>query len=306
MTRPLYGITLKLLSVVVFTAMAAAIKATADTIPTGQAVFFRSFFAIPVILLWLVWLRDLPHGLETKAPLGHLWRGLVGVSAMGLGFAGLGLLPLPEVTAIGYARPLLTVILAAMFLGEVIRLFRLSAVLLGLVGVLIVLSPRLTGFASGAEAETLGAVLVLMSATLAALAQVFVRKLVQTETTSAIVFYFSVTASVMALVTLRFGWVWPSWEDAVILISAGVMGALGQILMTSSYRYAETSVIAPFDYASMLLAIAVGFWIFGEVPTVTVLVGASLVVAAGLLIIWREHRLGLERGKARRLLTPQG
>ncbi|MEL7277558.1 MAG: DMT family transporter [Pseudomonadota bacterium] len=304
MTRPLYGITLKLLSVAVFTAMAAAIKATADTIPTGQAVFFRSFFAIPVILLWLVWLRDLPHGLETKAPLGHLWRGLVGVSAMGLGFAGLGLLPLPEVTAIGYARPLITVILAAMFLGEVIRLFRMSAVLLGLVGVLIVLSPRLSGF--GAGPETYGAVLVLMSAVLAALAQVFVRKLVQTETTSAIVFYFSVTASVISLTTLPFGWVWPVWEDAALLIGAGVLGAIGQILMTSSYRYAETSVIAPFDYASMLLAIAVGYWVFNEVPTGTVLAGASLVVAAGLLIIWREHRLGLERGKARRLLTPQG
>ena len=304
MTRPLYGITLKLLSVAVFTAMAAAIKATADTIPTGQAVFFRSFFAIPVILLWLVWLRDLPHGLETKAPLGHLWRGLVGVSAMGLGFAGLGLLPLPEVTAIGYARPLITVILAAMFLGEVIRLFRMSAVLLGLVGVLIVLSPRLSGFGTGPE--TYGAVLVLMSAVLAALAQVFVRKLVQTETTSAIVFYFSITASVISLTTLPFGWVWPVWEDAALLIGAGVLGAIGQLLMTSSYRHAETSVIAPFDYASMLLAIAVGYWVFNEVPTGTVLAGASLVVAAGLLIIWREHRLGLERGKARRLLTPQG
>src|SRR6056297_3499588 len=123
--NPLRGIALKIASVCVFVSMASLIKSSADAIPPGQAVFFRSFFAIPVILAWLVMRHDLAHGLETKNPMGHLWRGLVGTSAMGLGFAGLGLLPLPEVTAIGYAAPLLTVIFAAMFLGEPVRLFRL-------------------------------------------------------------------------------------------------------------------------------------------------------------------------------------
>ena len=91
-------------------------------------MFFRSFFAIPVILAWLVWTGDLRHGLDTLYPMGHVWRGLVGTTAMGLGFTALGLLPLPEATALGYAAPLLTVIFAAMFLGEQVRAFRLSAV----------------------------------------------------------------------------------------------------------------------------------------------------------------------------------
>ena len=138
--------------------------------------------------------------------------GVVGTCAMGLGFAGLALLPLPEVTAIGYAAPLLTVVFAAMFLGEEVRIFRISAVALGLVGVLIVLSPRLTSLRDGelATAEALGAMLVLGGAVFAALAQVFVRKLVVTESTSAIVFWFSMTATVLSLVTLPFGWVMPA------------------------------------------------------------------------------------------------
>ena len=145
--NPLRGIGLKVLSVTVFTTMAICIKASAPHVPPGEAVFFRSFFAIPVIVGWLVWPRDLRHGLDTRYPLGHLWRGLVGTSAMGLGFTALGLLPLPEATALGYAAPLLTVIFAAMFLGEQVRVFRLTAVVVGLVGVVIVLSPRLTAAA---------------------------------------------------------------------------------------------------------------------------------------------------------------
>ena len=141
---PLRGIAFKIASVVVFVAMASLIKATADQVPPGQAVFFRSIFAAPVIIVWLAQRRELPQGLRTTNPLGHVWRGLMGGTAMGLGFAGLGLLPLPEVTAIGYAAPILTVIFAAMFLGEEVRAFRLTAVALGLFGVMIVLSPRLS------------------------------------------------------------------------------------------------------------------------------------------------------------------
>jgi drug/metabolite transporter (DMT)-like permease len=226
---------------------------------------------------------------------------------MGLGFAGLGYLPLPEVTAIGYAAPLLTVVFAAMFLGEDVRLFRLSCVALGMIGVLIVLSPRLTVLDGGAgHAEAFGAMLVLGGAVFAALAQVFVRKLVQTEKTPAIVFYFSVTATVLSLTTLPFGWVWPAPLELALLVSAGLLGGVGQILLTSSYREADASLVAPFDYASMLFALAIGWFIFSEMPTLTMLMGATIIITAGILIIWRERRLGKDRAAARKVTTLQG
>lgn len=306
--QPARAIFLKLCSVVLFVSMASLIKASSPHVPSWEAVFFRSFFALPVILVWLMAQGKLKTGLKTKNPMGHLWRGLVGTTAMGLSFTGLGLLPLPEVTAIGYAAPLLTVIFAAMFLGEEVRLFRLTAVALGLVGVLIVLSPRISALsdASMDAREALGAMVVLGAATCAALARVFVAKLVVTEETTAIVFYFSVTATLLSLLSIPLGWVVPAPREAAYLIAAGVIGGVAQMLLTSSYRYADASVIAPFDYASILLALLIGYFIFDEVPTPVMLIGASLVVAAGVLIIWRERQLGLERARQRKVMTPQG
>ena len=304
--RPLRGIAYKVVSVIVFITMASMIKATAPTVPSGEAVFFRSFFAMPVIVLWLGLRRELATGFRASNPMGHVWRGLVGTMAMGLGFAGLGFLPLPEVTAIGYAAPLLTVIFAAMFLGEEVRAFRISAVVLGLIGVLIVVWPRLsitTGDSVG-QAEAFGAILVLGGAVFAALAQVFVRKLVNTEKTPAIVFYFSLTATILSLTTLPFGWVVPTASQAMLLVGAGLLGGVGQIFLTSSYREADASLVAPFDYASMIFALAIGYFVFAEVPTATMLIGAAVVVTAGCLIIWRERQLGIERARQRKAMTP--
>lgn len=301
--RPLRGMALKLGSVLVFTVMASLIKTTASHVPSGEAVFFRSAFAMPVILAWLAWTSGSRlgfwAGLRTSDPLGQIWRGLVGTIAMGLGFAGLGLLPLPEVTALGYATPILVVVFGAMFLGEQVRAVRLVAVALGLAGVLVVLSPRLSVTGEIGAREALGAVVTLGGAVFAALAQVFVRRLTMTEGTASIVFWFSATSTVLSLATIPFGWVVPAPREALLLVLAGLLGGVGQILLTSAYRNAEAGLVAPFDYASMVLAVAIGLAIFGEVPTVTTLLGGAIVIAAGILIIWRERALGLQRDKER-------
>lgn len=305
--NPLRGIGLKVISVSIFFVMAVCIKSAAPNVPPGEAVFFRSIFAVPVIVIWLVWQHDLRHGLDTANPFGHLWRGLVGSAAMALNFTALGLLPLPEATALGYTAPLLVVIFAAMFLGEQVRLFRLTAVFFGLIGVMIILAPRmqLLSFEDASKLQTIGAMAALMGAVFAALAQVFVRKLVHTESTAAIVFYFSINASVLSLMTVPFGWVMPNPVDFALLVCAGLCGGVGQILLTSAYRFAPVGVIAPFEYVSMVLALVIGYMLFDEVPTVAMLAGAGLIVLAGLFIIWRERQLGLKRG-SRKHLTPQG
>lgn len=306
--HPLKGIALKLCAVLLFIVMSSLIKATSDHVPPGEAVFFRSFLAIPVILVWLAMRGDLRTGLIVQSRMRHFWRGAVGTTAMGLMFAGLGLLPLPEVTALGYAMPLLVVVFAAMFLDEKVGLFRIGAVALGFTGVIIVLSPRLTALDGPTvqTAQAVGAVLVLLGAVCGALAQIYVRKMVQTEQTSAIVFYFSLTATLLSLLTLPFGWVVPDGPELAMLVLAGLLGGLGQIFLTSCYRFADASVVAPFDYASMLFAIAIGYFIFDEVPTGTMLLGASLVIAAGIIIILRERHLGIRRGKAQAAKSLQG
>jgi len=298
----------KLGAVVFFMAMATLVKIASVRVPPGETVFFRAFFGLPVILAWIAWRGELRTGLKTDNPQGHFWRGLVGVSAMSMGFAALGLLPLSEVKAIQYAQPVLVVIFAAMFLGERVRVFRLTAVALGMIGVLIIMSPRLTALSDINEDSllALGAILAFGSAVGAALAHVFVRKLTMSEPTSAIVFWFAVTASALSLLTLPFGWVWPTAPEAAALIGAGLCGGVGQIFLTSSYRYADASVVAPFEYSSILLALAIGYFVFAEVPTLVMLGGIALIVVAGILIIYRERQLGKDRAAARKVMTPQG
>ena len=303
-SRPALGVALKVMAIMLFVGMSAIIKATADEVPPGQAVFFRSFFAIPVILIWLVQRGQLSIGLKAKNPMGHVWRGLFGTTAMGLTFAGLGLLPLPEVTAIGFATPIFTVLLAAVMLGERIRLFRVSAVAIGLIGVIIILWPRFGG-AQLDQAATLGAMLILGATMLRALVQVHLRQLVQNEHTAAIVFYFSVTASVLALLTAPFGWVVPSASTLGLLVAAGFIGGVAQILVTSAYRFGSVSMLAPYDYTSMLFAIILGYFLFDELPTALMLAGSGLVIVAGALVIWRERQLGMERSKIRAVSEPK-
>lgn len=297
----------KLGAVVCFLAMATLIKIASAHVPAGEAVFFRSICGLPVILAWISLRGEVKTGLKTANPLGHFWRGVIGTLAMGMGFSALGLLPLSEVKAIQYAQPVLVVVFAAMFLGEPVRAFRLGAVTLGLVGVLMIMWPRLNTFAdTGLDPYlALGAVLAFGSAIMAALAHVFIRKLTKTETTSAIVFWFGVTSASLSFLTLPFGWVIPSLQDALLLMAAGFIGGVGQILLTSSYRLADASIVAPFEYSSILLAIGVGYFIFGETPTMIMLFAIILIICAGIAIIWRERQLKLNRNQNRKSMTPQ-
>lgn len=300
--NPGLGIGLKLAAVVAFVVMQVLIKATEARVPPGEVVFFRSLFAFPVILAWLAWTRELNVGWRTAKPMSHVWRGVIGTTAMGLSFSALQLLPLPEVTALSYAAPILTVVFAAMFLGEEVRLVRIFAVGLGMTGVVIVLAPQLTSFSDDAldASRALGAVLMLLATTFMALAQIFLRKMVATERAATVVLYFTLSSTLFSLLTIPFGWVLPTGHDAGLLIAAGLLGGVGQGLLTSAYRFAPASVVAPFDYVSLIFAVAIGYFLFAEVPSGQTLAGAALVVVAGILIIWRESRLGMSRDKPRR------
>ena len=89
-------------------------------------------------------------------------------------------------------------------------------------------------------------------------------------------------------------------------MAAGFCGGVAQILLTQSYRYADKSTIAPFEYTSIILGLIIGYFLFDDVPTGVMLIGTAIVVGAGIFIIFREHQLGLERRGARKHVTPQG
>ena len=295
--NPQLGILLKIGSVLGFTLMSACIKAGAAVVPINEVCFFRAFFALLTILAFLAWRGELPAAIYTANPWGHFWRGLLGLSAMTLNFAAIALLPLPDAIALGYAAPLFLTILAAIMLGEVVRSFRWTAVLIGLGGVLIILWPRLAFLKGGigAPGETLGAMCALTGAMVVALGSVVVTRLIVAERTTTVVFYFSAICSVGFLLTLPFAWRTPDAWTFAILVLSGFLGGISQLLVTQSYRYADTSAVAPFEYTSMLFGVALGYLLFGEAPTLTMLLGAAIVIAAGLIVIWREHAFSIRR-----------
>ncbi len=268
--------------------------------PLGQTVFFRSAFAILPVVMIYAWRRELMSAVRTTRPLGHLGRGAISVCGMFLNFAALARLPLVDATAISFAAPLITVAFAAWFLGERVRIFRWSAVAVGFAGVIVMLWPylNLSQYAAGGTATqvaTIGAICALAGAFTNAGSVIQTRRLTDTETTSSIVFYFSLICALAGLATLPFGWIWPDGWQLAALIGTGLVGGLAHILLTASYRFAPASMVAPFDYTTMVWAFILGYAMFGEVPTIYVYVGSAIVAGSGLFVIWRERQLGLRR-----------
>ncbi len=303
-TRPLLGISLKVISAMMFTVMVALIKLVSDTMSAGEIVFARSFFGLFPVLLMVAMRGELSIAFKTNRPFTHIGRAFVGVTAMFLWFSALQYLQLPDATAISYGTPLITVVLAYFILKETVRAYRWTAVGIGFIGILVILSPGLMEDRTQDDGLLVGSMLAFASTFFMAFAMVFVRSLIKTERTSTVVFWFSVSSSFFALLTIPFGWVVPDMTEAVILVSIGLIGGIGQILLTQSYRYADASTIAPFDYTSMIWAVALGWFLFSEIPQWQVLVGAVIVMGAGIFVIYREHALGIDRTKARRASSP--
>lgn len=292
------AVALKVVSALLFAMMSALVRQLGDVAPVGQMVFFRSAFAIPPVLIIYALRGELLSVVHTKRPLGQLGRGMLSIMGMFSNFSSLTRLPLADATAINFASPLITVALAAVILKEKVRIFRWTAVAIGFVGVIVMLIPHLdvnhyAGIA-GATASA-GAAFGVFSAFCNAGTVIQTRRLTQSETTSSIVFYFSLATTCAGAVTLPFAWYSPSLSELIMLMSLGLLGGLAHIFLTESYRYASASVIAPFDYTSLLWALLLGYWMFGELPQPLVYLGAAIVAGAGLFVIFRERQIELKR-----------
>jgi drug/metabolite transporter (DMT)-like permease len=292
--RPLLGIGLKIGATFAFTLMAAIARQLGKDVPVGQIVFFRSAFAFIPIGFALIAVGGGLQQLSTRKPWIHIRRACTGVLAMFTYFTALTYLPIADVTAISFASPLIVVVLAAFFLGEHVRLYRWSAVLVGFAGVLVMVSPHAgSGLASGNAGA--GIAFGFANAVLVAFTMIFIRMMSGTERALATTFYFQLTCTIVSAMTLPFYWVTPGFGELLLLVSLGILGGIGQLLMTNSYRYAPASTLASFDYAAMIWAIAFGWLFFGELPEIAVYVGAGIVIGSGMFVAWRERQLGLKR-----------
>lgn len=294
--NPRTGILLKLTAMLAFTVMSACVKGLDGAIPVGEVVFCRGFFALIPLCLWFIASSE-RITVPAAKNIGSLLAGSsAGLGGMFFGFLALAYLPLVNVTVLSYTTPLFTIMLAALLLGEKVRIYRWSAVLTGFIGVFITLSPKLVFDAASGPAQIdsiamIGTALALTGALCAAFSSIAVRHLNSIEKPSRIVLIYTLTGVVVGFATLGFGWKMPDFNQFLLLAGGGLAGGIGQIAMTLSLRHAQASLLAPFDYTTMIWAIALGYLFMAEVPTAATIAGALTVIAAGLFAMWRENRL---------------
>lgn len=297
-----FGILLKILSTLAFTAMAVGVRVAAPRIPISEIVFFRSVVALGLLFAWLVGTGGFPGHLATRRPLGHLGRGLSGTAGMFANFTSLALLPLADATAYFYASPIFVTLIAAFALRENVHASRWFAVLIGFGGVVAMLSDHigLTALTRTLGQEGIGAAVALAGAACAALSIIQTRRLASSEHTAAIVFYFTCLTTAVgggALLIAQFApaslpsqvFVAPDSREWMALAGAGLMGGCAQILVTTSYRYADASLLASYDYLAMLWALFASLLIFGQRPSWMVLAGAAAIGGSGLLAVLGER-----------------
>ena len=282
--RAALGIAYRVAAMACMAVMAALVKWTGGRgIPVFEIIFFRNAFAFVPLGLY-IWRTTGFSVLKTQRPWGHLTRSTIGLSAMVCGFSALQHLPLTEATAFNFASPLFMTALSALLLGEVVGRHRWGAVLVGFIGVLIMVRPE------PGHLNVVGVSLALGGAVSAAGAMVAIRQIAATEKGATIVFYFTLAGTVLGAVGSLFHWVTPDPLTLAMLILGGLLGGVGQLLLTEALRVAPVGVVAPFDYTQLIWATAIGFLVWGELPHPATIVGALVVAASGVYILHREMR----------------
>jgi drug/metabolite transporter (DMT)-like permease len=283
--RPLAGISLRLLTALLLAVMFALVKlASTRGVNVVESLFYRQCGSA-LCATGLVAAGPGFDTLRTRRVWAHVGRMALGLAAMALNFIAFILLPLAEATTIGFSVPIFSVVLAALLLGEPTGKWRWGAVAAGFAGVLLIVQP------GSGDVPLLGASVALVAALLTASVTIVIRRLGATERAATTVFWFAVSSLVpLGILMLHFA----GAHDGVtwlILGGLAVAGGLAQLTLTGALRLAPVALVMPMDYTSLLWAVLLGASIFGELPSPWTWVGAPIIIASGLVIVWREHRL---------------
>ncbi len=270
-----------LAAVLAFAGMDAVMKQLAGSYPALQVGALRGFSSLPFVLVWALATRGWASLVPVNIRL-HLVRAVLGVGMMAGFIYGLARMPLTSAYAIVFSAPMLITVMAVLFLGERVGPRRWTAVVIGLVGVLVILRP-------GAGAFSWPALAVLAGAFCYAATAISVRVLTRTDSTQAMV--------VWALLLMGLGagvLAWPEWvaiasSDWGLIALMGVFGALGQVALTEAFRVGEASQIAPLEYTALLWTVLIDLAVWGKLPDAMTWLGAAIIVAGGLYLLRRER-----------------
>ncbi len=264
------------LAALMFASMGMAVRYASDTLPSEVLVFLRNSFGLLLLLPWL-YHRGF-ESLKTNRLSGHITRSVTGLAAMYCFFYAIAHLPLAEAVLLNFSSPIFTAIIAIIWLGEEASRKLLLTIVIGFAGICLILKPGI-GILSTA------ALVGLISAIFAAMAMVTIRDLSKTEPTRRIVFYFSVTATLISAIPMFWYWQTPDLKPLLAMVFAGFSATMGQLLLTHGYSLAPVAKVSPYSYNTILFAAIYGWIFWSETPDILTLLGALLIICAGIITL---------------------
>jgi len=274
------------LSTIAFSIMHGLVRFVSEVLPPFQIAFFRNIFGLAFLLPLLM--RSRFAILRTKQIGLHALRGVINMAAMLMFFTALAISPIAKVTALGFTAPIFMAILAVLVLGERFRIYRWSAIFLGFVGMLIILRP-------GLVAIDTGALLVIGSAALWAVAMIIIKIQSRTESSLTIVAYMGIFLGVFSIAPAV--WVWQPFglQTLMFMVLIGLFGSIAQMAISESLKETDSTALMPFDFLKLIWTAMIGVWFFSEIPDIYTWIGATVIFLSGLFIAIRERSIQRQR-----------
>lgn len=220
-------------------------------------------------------------GLKTTRFNLHLFRGLVSAIAVVTSFYAVTVIPLATSVSYSFAAPVIATVLATIFLKERIRLPRITAVLIGFIGVVVLLRP-------GSAPLTTGVVSALIAALSVAFTIICIRALSQTDKANVVAVYSLLITLPISFIFALFEWTWPNIEQWIVLFIIGVCAASAQISISKAFSYSETTAIMPIDFTRLLFSATIGYFFYDENLDIYTIIGASLILGSAVYAAHRE------------------
>jgi len=281
MNKKLLGISLMTLGMFCLSVNDMTYKNLTMNFPVWEAIFFRAFSG-SIISLFLVY-RSGIVSLKTKKPIRHFVRAFSAVGCVVLYIFGIKYLLLSENIAIAHSAPIIAALLAVPILGEKLGIHRIFAIVIGFIGVLIIVKP-------GTDLFYLKSLLPIGSAFFMAAVYLSTRSLMNTETSTSIVFYYSFALLFTSIIFFPADFMIPDVFNLTLALSLGVMGSFGHYFMSQAARHADVAVTSPFEYTSFIFVGLMGYLFFNEIPSNSVVIGAILIIISGIYVAYRERK----------------
>jgi drug/metabolite transporter (DMT)-like permease len=266
----------------IFSFSSAASKWLVETYPVGEVLFSRVFVSLIVFSAFALPTSGMAV-FHTKRPGAHMLRSMSQFTSQSLLLIAFSMMPLASATAINFSAPLFATLASIVFLKERVGPARWAALIVGFIGVLVVTAP-------GSETFQVGALYALGNSLLFGTVTVGVRGMTRTESAKTLTIYQLLWLSIFYGLTLPFFFVTPAWSDMPLIVGNGVCNMLGQYWWTRCLHLAPASAVVPFQYLSLIWAIGFGYALWGDVPTIGLIIGSVIVIGSGLFLLWHETR----------------